>query len=630
MRRGALATVAVGLMALFALLIIQFYTLQVVDHPKWLRRAQLQHEAVVREPAKRGTFYPNPSSGFHAPLAIDLPLFHLHADPDVIPTVLKGEIAARLGFPDAASQLQRKSRNRQLKRWLTQEEREAILVWWLPYARQHKIARNALFFLPDYKRSHPYGHLAGQLLHTIRERKEEGTGAGIPTGGLEATFDSRLRGKGGLRWVLRSPRRPLAVGGVIEQAEEGESITLTIHPLLQAIAEEEIEKAVTAAEAKGGWAILMDPYNGEILAFAQYPFFNPADYRDYFNDPDKIEETVVHGVSHAFEPGSTMKPLTLALALKANEELRAQGKKPLFDPAEKIPCRDGHFPGRSKPIHDTTVSSYLNMEMALQKSSNIYVGRLACRICDRLGADWYRRQLEETLGFGQKTGIELPGQTRGFLPTPGLTYTGGAPQWATSTPPSLAMGYNLLVSSIQTVRAFAIIANGGVLLEPTLIKGRVGERRQVLSQEICDQVIRAMKYSTKPGGTAWRGDIMGYTQVGKTGTSEKIVSGTYSKTLHFTNFAGFAPANHAAFVCFVAIDEPRPYTLPGIGSNHFGGRWATRTFREIAKRSLVALGIPPDDPCGYPKGDPRHDPDKADWTKEVAALQTLYEAWNGS
>ena len=631
-----LVGIAVGLLSLFGILIAQFYKLQVVEHPKWLKRAQTQHEALIREPARRGTLWANTTLAPHhqerpQPFVIDVPMFHLHADPNVIPTTCKGEIADRLQelcALNAGHELARKSRNRRLKMWLSREERDQILSWWLPYARSHKIARNALFFVSDTQRSHPFGQLAGQVLHTIRDLKEEKTGAGIPTGGLEAMFNEQLQGKSGMRWLMRSPRRPLAIGGVVEAAEDGVDIMLTINPVLQAIAEEEVAKGVIGAEAKGGWAILMDPYSGEILALAQYPPFEPERYADYFNDPDRIPHTVVQGVSYAFEPGSTMKAITLALALKANEELRSQGKGPLFDPEEKVACSDGHFPGRTKPVRDTRLHRYLNMELALQKSSNIYVGKLANRICDRLGNGWYRNTLQEVFGLGTKTGVELPGETPGFLPTPGLHYTHGAPQWATSTPPSLAMGYNLLVSSMQTVRAFAVLANGGWLVEPTLIKGG-GGARQVLDQGICNQVVRAMKFSTKPGGAAWRSDIMGYTQAGKTGTSEKIVSGSYSKNVHFTTFVGFTPAEHPEFVLFVAIDEPRFYTLPGIGDNHFGGRWAARTFRDIAKRSLTYLGVPPDDPYGYSKGDPRFDPEKADWAKETDRLNQLYEAWNG-
>jgi cell division protein FtsI (penicillin-binding protein 3) len=140
--------------------------------------------------------------------------------------------------------------------------------------------------------------------------------------------------------------------------------------------------------------------------------------------------------------------------------------------------------------------------------------------------------------------------------------------------------------------------------------------------------VRAMKFVTKPGGSASKADIFGYTEAGKTATSEKIVNGTYSKKCNISTFIGFAPVKEAQFVLLVAIDEPEFKYIPGVGKNQLGGNCAAPAFREIGLRTLHYLGVEPDDPYGYPVGDPRRDAMKADWVKETQQLKELYEQWN--
>jgi cell division protein FtsI (penicillin-binding protein 3) len=252
-------------------------------------------------------------------------------------------------------------------------------------------------------------------------------------------------------------------------------------------------------------------------------------------------------------------------------------------------------------------------------------------------------------GFGVKTDVELPSQTPGMLPTPGKKYANGALQWSVPTPYSLSYGYNILVNSMQMIRTYGILANGGYDVQPTLIrkivkKDRMGNEtilvdntteervknfKRILEPDIVSSVVRLMKFVTKPGGTATMADIYGFTEVGKTGTSEKLVGTTYSKKTHFTNFVGFAPVKDPQFVILVAIDEPEYKYIPGVGKNHMGGKSSAPVFKEIATRALQYLGVEPDDPYGYPVGDPRYDPEKADWIKECRALKLKYQEWNG-
>ena len=653
--------IASFLFILFSLLLAQFYRIQILEGDKWVTQAQKQHFFLIKEPFIRGTFYSNPDvKQGHPPssqqFVMDIPKFHLYADPQSIPTEFKEGIANQLSLflslPPQESQtlkeqLYKQSRSRRLAMWLDKETHQEIQKWWEKQAKQDKIPRNALFFIKDYQRSYPFGKLLGQVLHTIQNQKDDKTGQGLPTGGLELYFNPYLQGKYGKKRLMRSPRNALETGEVIAYPENGADIYLTINPYLQAIAEEEIEKGVKKSKGKAGWVAMMNPYTGEILALAQYPFFHPSDYQRYFNDPLLAEHTKVKAISDANEPGSTFKPFTAAIALKANQEIKEKGEKPLFSTEEKIATSNGRFPGRSKPITDTSHHAYLNLDMAMQKSSNIYMGRIAERIIQRMGNEWYRRQIQ-LFGFGQKMQIELPGESAGVLPTPGKLHPNGALDWSTPTPFSLAMGYNLQVTTLQLLRAWAVFANGGFLVQPTLVrcivkKDATGKSHvlvdntcedrklsfpRVLEPSIVERVIRSIRYVTKPGGTAIRADVPGYTEAGKTSTPKKIVQGRYSERLYCPTFAGFTPVKNAAFVIVVTIDEPEYGYIPGIGKNHNGGNCTAHVFRDIAKRALEYLGIPPDDPYGYPYGDPRSDSKKEIWMSETRELKEIYDKWN--
>ncbi len=659
--RKRLIIITCSILGLFSLLILQFFRLQIVQGEKWAKIARSQHQIMITEPFKRGIFYSNntlkPSHPTPAqPLVHDIPYFHLYVDALSIPQKFREEVSKNvtlkldLGkkeYDEMMVQLLKKSHSRKLALWLDKGSQEKVLSWWNGFARKNKIATNALYFVQDYKRSSPYGKLLGSVLHTLRDSHDASSQESIPTGGLELFFNKVLQGKQGKRLLLRSPQHPMDSGKVVSYPENGADVYLTINHHLQAIAEEEIQKAVIAANAKGGWAILMDPYSGEILAMAQYPSFDPSHYQDYFNNPKLLDDTKVKGITDPYEPGSIMKPISMAISLMANKELIKNHKKPVFSPEEKLACSDGRFPGRSKPIKDVHPHGYLNMYMGLQKSSNIYVARIIQRVVDALGPEWYRAQLE-TFGFGQKTHMELPGESAGLLPALGKKHPNGALEWSTPTPYSLAMGYNLLATSAQMLRAYGIIANGGFEVKPTLVR-KISRKKQGGKEEVLldnfrqhslsapkrlidEDVIRttkkAMKFTTKPGGSASRADILGYTEAGKTGTSEKIVKGQYCKDTHISTFVGFAPVEKPRFVLLIAIDEPEKKYIPGRGKNQMGGICAAPVFREIGTKVLQYLGVKPDDPFGYPTGDPRRNEEKADYARELKELKSLYQAWN--
>lgn len=659
--RKRLAALSVGLFFLFSLLIVRFYYIQIIDGEKWRKLADGQHYTIVSEPARRGLFYANNSCKIghpqpEQPLVIDVEKFHLYIDPLAIPPQERETIAKKLiellhikkdSSRRLRAQFDKKSRSRKLVMWIDRTKYEEILAWWHTFSRKKKIASNAVFFVQDWRRSYPYEKLLGQVIHTVRDERDQKTDQAIPTGGLETVFHQQLSGKPGKRQIMRSPRHSLDTGVLLQAPQHGADIHLTIDHYLQAVAEEEICKAVKKANAKSGWAIMMDPYTGEILALAQYPWFIPGNYRKYFNDPALRDDTKVQAVTDPYEPGSTFKPFTIAIGLLANIEMKKKGKKPIFSVHEKIATTARSFPGRSKPIKDLHSYKYLNTYMGMQKSSNVYMSTIIQRVVENMGAAWYRSCLQDIFGFGSKTGIEIPGESAGLLPELGKRYPNGTLEWSSLTPYSLAMGHNVLASSLQMVRAYGILANGGFSVSPILVRkitcseeGKVHvmkdyraeaerkEPKKILPTEVVAEVVRAMKYTTKPGGTASRADVFGYTEAGKTATSEKVIHGQYSKKDHISTFIGFAPASKPRFVLLIAINEPEYKYIPGVGKNQHGGLCAAPAFREIATRALQYLGVEPDDPYGYPPGDPRYDAQKADWIKETQALKELFQQWN--
>jgi cell division protein FtsI (penicillin-binding protein 3) len=190
------------------------------------------------------------------------------------------------------------------------------------------------------------------------------------------------------------------------------------------------------------------------------------------------------------------------------------------------------------------------------------------------------------------------------------------------------MGHNMLASALQMVRGYAILANGGFEVKPTLVKKIVshsGEvlfehppkaQKRILDKESVDLIVRGMRYATKPGGTAKRADIPGYTEAGKTGTSEKVINGVYSKKDHISSFIGFAPATNPRFVLSIVVDDPAYKYIPGVGRNQMGGICTAPCFSAIGLKTLQYLGVPPDDPSNDA------------WLQEMTNLKKLYDEWN--
>ncbi|MFZ4772645.1 MAG: peptidoglycan D,D-transpeptidase FtsI family protein [Chlamydiia bacterium] len=631
-----LNTLAIGVFFLFSSLTVAFYKVQILEFDKWSKIAKTQHKMAVEEPCQRGIFYgrslcpTNPKEPI--PLVMDIYRYHLHIDPFLIPKEHHLKLARELGkrfkmdSKEISKELKKKSRSRRIFSFLTRKEKEEIEEWFKEFVSATKVSKKGIFFIKDYKRHYPFGSLLGQVLHTYRYDGKRSVG--YPTGGLELFFDPVLKGEKGKKILLRSQRQKIDQDEVVEPAKDGYNLFLTIDPVIQAIAENELEKGVLHAKAKGGSVVIMCPQTGDVLAIASYPFFDPGKVEEYYNEPEKLEATRLRAVNDAFEPGSIMKPISALVALLANQELIEKNRPPIFSPLEMIEVTNGIFPGRLKPIKDGRQHHFLNLRLALQKSSNIYVARLIERVINKLGEPWYRKQLSDLFLFGKKSGIELPSEHLGMLPTIGKKYQSGLLEWSVPTPFSLAMGYNLQCNQMQILRAFASIVNGGHLVKPTLVK-KIAKLDHVLFEQGApklkklpinafdlEEIKRALLLTTQKGGTGVRGNIRGYTEGGKSGTTEKLVNGAYCSTKHYASFIGFAPYKNTKFVMIVGIDDPQYQIIPGFGFVHFGGKCSAGVFSKIGEKILPYLGVAPDDP------------EDSFLKDEVHRLTELYDAWN--
>ena len=632
------------LVFLFSLVLIHYYKIQVIDHDKWVKIADMQHQMVVKEPFHRGKIFcqsQNSKSG--KCVAMDVLTYHLYIDPFSIKAPQKEKMIAFLDpvlkKPNIKTHFYKKSRYRKVAGFISLDQKKEIEGWWKKFYRENKLASNALTFVKDYKRSYPFDHLLGQVLSTVYRNRDEKTGKAVPIAGIEKKYNEYLQGEVGKRYLMRSPKYAIDDARRHIAARNGSDVHLTINYQVQAICEEELRKGLEKVKAKAGWAVVMDPVDGKIVALAQYPFYSPEKYSTYFESTEKQETAKPKYVTDLFEPGSIMKALTAAIGLKANELLLEQNQKPIFCPFEMVKTSNPYFTGRTTPLKDVSFHKYLNMFLAIQKSSNIYPARIVEQVVGRLGPRWYSDQLRDVFGLGEKTGIELPYESPGMIPIYGKKYANGKDQWSGPTPYSLAIGYNSMVNAVQMARAYSVIANGGYLINPTLVdkivspEGKVllvpeKKRKKVLSTDICQMLMQALKYTTKVGGTSYLADIPGYSEAGKSSTSEKIVGGRYSKETHCSSFVGIAPANNPKFVIVIVVDEPEKRFISGFGTTHFGGKCAAPIFREIGKRTLQILKVPYDDPHGFSRNDPRTIKEESDWHKESVHLKAIYDEWN--
>lgn len=418
--------------------------------------------------------------------------------------------------------------------------------------------------VPETRRYYPKGTLAAQLVGVTGD---DGTGLE----GIELQLDDVLRGEPARVPSLRDGRGRVALQEVVgsNRAREGARVELSIDQGLQVTAEAALGAAVKGSRALSGVAIAMDPATGEVLAMASWPPVNPNALR-------QGDEPRNRAVADAFEPGSTVKTFTLAGALERG----------VLKPSDAIDCSAGYTVG-GHVIHDHRPLGWTGPAQVLSSSSNVG----AARIGARLG----KPGLSEVLagfGFGQRTGVDLPGERKGLLPFPRADIT-----LATQS-----FGQGLTASALQVVTAMGAVANGGKLMRPLVVlrtrdpaDGSVIDEyrpqvvRQAVSPATAATISRWLTAVVEDAeGTGRRARPEGWRVAGKTGTAQKAdpVTGGYSTDRHFSSFVGFAPAEGPRVVIGVFIDEPK--------GEFYGGEVAAPPFREIASYALKMLGVPPE------------------------------------
>jgi cell division protein FtsI (penicillin-binding protein 3) len=401
------------------------------------------------------------------------------------------------------------------------------------------------------RRRYPLGDLASQLIGAV------GTD-GYGLGGLELAYEESLGGTDGRRRVVKDALGdPISIVEM-ERAEAGEDLQLTIDTAIQERVESVLAEVGETYSPRGAHAIVLDPESGEILALANWPAVDAGEW------PDAPREVRKNGaVTSSFEPGSTFKPFTVAGALE--DDVVEPDSAFTLDPTIRVADRvieESHARGTER----------LTVSEVLAQSSNVGTVKIGLKLgADRFD-DWVR-----DFGFGELTGLTLPGEAPGIVPTPD-DYSG-------SSMGNLPIGQGLSVTPIQMVQGFAAIANQGVMHAPHVVAGTGSEGEQVISEETAEQVAQMLVGVLAPGGTAEEVSVPGYEVAGKTGTAEKAIDGGYSTTKFYASFIGFAPVEDPKLLVSVMVDEPE--------GSHAGGDVAAPAFEEIASFALPYLGIAP-------------------------------------
>jgi cell division protein FtsI (penicillin-binding protein 3) len=531
--------------------------LQVWRHDALVARAEDQQMRTVEISGNRAPIYDRHGN----PLAISVETDAIAADPSMIENAEKTArlICEALDSCDSAKyrslvqQLRGKSRYVKIESVVSPAVAERVRT----------LKLRGLLVLTENKRYYPNRQLAATLLGYVGKDN-------VGLGGIEAKFDSRIRGGSGLMIMQVDGTRTALSVRVEQEPTQGEAVELTIDRQLQHIAERELRAGVLEHNAKGGTAIIMDPGTGEVLALANYPTFNP----NAFASSDADERTN-RAVQHVYEPGSTFKLVTAAAALEEK----------VLDTTDLIDCAPGYItiPGR-RPIWDVHPYKTLTFEDVIVKSSNVGAIKAGLRIgAERLGKYIHR------FGFGQVLSPDFTGQSRGIVHDPASLGEIGLA--------SVSMGYQIGVTPMQMIAAVSSVANGGTLYEPRIVRAfvRNGKRelvpgkvvRRTVSPETAATLTQIME-AVVERGTATAAQIEGYTIAGKTGTAAKIVPGVgYSKSDYNVSFVGFAPSRKPALAVIVVVDSPHGKVTA------YGGTVAAPIFKRIAEAALLHLGIGP-------------------------------------
>jgi cell division protein FtsI (penicillin-binding protein 3) len=408
----------------------------------------------------------------------------------------------------------------------------------------------------EYRRYYPLGEVAA---HVVGFTDVDDIGQE----GMELTFDERLRGVSGARRVLRD-----RLGRIVEEVESirspkaGGDLVLSLDRRIQYLAYRALLGAVKRTRARGGSVVVLEARTGEVLAMVNQPAYNPN------NRAQRVSSRYRNrAVTDVFEPGSTIKPFTIAAALESGR----------FEVTSKVDTRPGKFKIGKYTVRDPRNYGVIDLATVIQKSSNVGAARVALALEPR--QLW---QLLTRVGFGSGTGSGFPGEAEGVL----KHYF----DWGDVHRATLAYGYGLSVSALQLAQAYTVLANDGRFVRTSferIDQPVVGI--PVMGSATARSMRKMLESVVGPGGTASRARVAGYRVGGKTGTVRKSISGGYAEDRYQAVFAGMAPITQPRLVVVVVIDEPG-------GKEYYGGQVAAPVYAEIMARAMRVLGIAPDDP----------------------------------
>ena len=433
-----------------------------------------------------------------------------------------------------------------LGRQLTPETADALLALNLPKTVKIEVEQG-------YRRFYPLGETAG---HVLGLTNLEGNGIE----GIEQTQNTLLAGKNGKKRAVRDGKGRLVENvESLEDMQPGQDVRITLDRRIQYLAYRELKNRIVELNAKSGSLVVLDAHTGEILAMANYPSFNPNNRKDL--EPNLYRN---RAVTDKAEPGSTIKPLTLAAAL----ESRAIG------PDVEINTSPGKLHFGKYIVKDKKDYGTISLPTLLAKSSNVGVSRVALLMNPR--DHWF---FLTKVGFGRVPDAGLSGETPGKL----TNYT----EWSKVDRASHGYGYGLSVSLLQLAHAYAPFAANGVLLPVTVnVREKPVQGQQVMTPENARAVLRMMEAVVRAGGTGEKAMVEGYRIAGKTGTAYKFINNAYRDDRYLTSFIGIAPASRPRLVVAVQIDEPK--------IEDSGGLAAAPVFSKVMAEALRLLDIPPD------------------------------------
>ncbi|MFH0827852.1 MAG: penicillin-binding transpeptidase domain-containing protein [Candidatus Omnitrophota bacterium] len=533
-------------LSLSCLFYIQFFRSQYLSGI-----AKKQHNYFMELEPRRGAIYDTNLK----PQAVNLAFDSVYAAPKAVLAKDKEKIVralTRILNLDEASLRSKLARDKSfiwLARKISPEQSEAIKA----------LNLKGVGFIKESKRSYPNGYLASQLIGF----------AGMDNNGqegVELLYDEYLKGTPGWALLLRDARsKKINLYEKIARPKEGDSLILTIDEVIQYVAERELDKAYSNSRAKGASIVVMNPNTGEILAMANRPTFDLNNHSK--NSPESRRN---RAVCDMFEPGSVFKIVTASAALEENK-VREQ---------DKFFCENGKYKIANHILHDHTSHGWLTFQEVIEQSSNIGT----CKVAQILGQEGVHRYVN-LFGFGKRTGVDLPGEIPGQVKPLRL--------WSKTSIFAVPMGQEVGVTAIQLASAISVIANGGNLMKPYIVKeirDSLGEPVKVFSPEVIRNVlspesaarVKKILIGVTENGTGKMARIPDFTSAGKTGTAQKIEpNGAYSHSKFVASFIGFAPAEDPQIAVVVIVDEPK--------GAYFGGVVSAPVFKNVSADVLRYL-----------------------------------------